>query len=110
MKKFKYADIIEKLTIPQKQKSFWGRETKILKDLLKIFPDEQFWTKFELGFKVNSLLELYFKNNMSILEQKYKIFSINLQKVENNIKIYDEKFGKDAKINKKNNLRNFIDG
>ena len=89
----------------------WPREMKMVKSLLKIFPNEDFWNNLELKFKLNSLCWFLSDDGRKFLNTEYKKFNLNLPevkkfKIENNNIAFENK--KDYDLDKALNLREFL--
>lgn len=111
MAKFKLTDIIENLldTTPPKQRGFWGKESKLLKGLMEVYPNEEFWLAFSLDKKIESMAQLYAYPYDEVLRERYRNFHIVFP-ADEEIKINSRKSGKDLKIEKQLTLRGFING
>jgi hypothetical protein len=99
--------LIEKLVICPHPNSpapelnaFWGREMKILKSVLKEFPDKEFWQKVEFDKKFKSLATVLGDIGKIFVKRRYGEFHYK-PKIIKTPEIYDEKFGKDLDIEKK---------
>ncbi len=89
----------------------WPREMKMVKSLLKIFPNEDFWNGLKLNFKLNSLCWFFSDAGRKLLNQEYKKFNLDLPEtkkfeIENNKVAFEVKTSYD--INKALNLREFL--
>lgn len=89
----------------------WPREMKMVKSLLKIFPNEDFWNNLELKFKLNSLCWFLSDDGRKFLNTEYKKFNLNLPevkkfKIENNNIAFENK--KTYDLDKALNLREFL--
>lgn len=89
----------------------WPKEMKMVKILLKIFPNEDFWATLKLNFKLNSLCWLLSDDGRKFLNKEYKKFNLNLPEakkfdMENNNIAFENKSPYD--INKALNLRDFL--
>lgn len=89
----------------------WPREMKIVKNLLQIFPNEDFWTSLKLNFKLNSLCWLLSDDGRKLLNKEYKKFTLELPetkkfKIENNNIVFESKNTYD--LDKALNLREFL--
>lgn len=78
-------EIIESLLKEEVRKNgnkIWGREVKLLNELIKKYPDEKFWRQLNLGFQLNSLA--WFKaDGQQELEIKWRYHKIvNQPKVD----------------------------
>lgn len=90
---------------------FWPKEMKMVKNLLKIFPNEDFWNNLELGFKLNSICWFLSDDGRNVLNKEYKKFNFNLPetkkfKIENNN--IDSENKKNYDLDKVLNLRQFL--
>lgn len=107
----KYTEIIGKFIKKERLDSKqvnWGAEIKMLKKLLKEYPDEQFWGQLDLGFKLNSLAFFLTANGKKELKLRFKKFSFDLansQEIE-----YDlaEENLVEVKSNKPKSLMDFM--
>ena len=72
-KKFNKKTVLNNLLdVPKTQKrNFWAREMKILNDLIKIFPDEDFWAKLKFPEKFDSLLILNTDKGKARIKSRY---------------------------------------
>ncbi len=89
----------------------WPREMKMVKSLIKIFPNEDFWNTLELSFKLNSLCWFLSDDGRKFLNKEYKKFNLNLPEVkkfeiENNNIAFENK--KTYDLDKALNLREFL--
>jgi hypothetical protein len=89
----------------------WPREMKMVKSLIKIFPNEDFWNTLELSFKLNSLCWFLSDDGRKFLNKEYKKFNLNLPEVkkfeiENNNIAFTNKSSYD--LDKALNLREFL--
>lgn len=102
-------DILGNLVIiPKTQKrAFWSREFKLLNDLMKMFPNEQFWNVIRINDKKDSLLFYKSDHGVNILKKLYNEFNY-VPKTTPKINL-GEKFGED-KVIKYNNktIKNFL--
>ena len=97
------------MDIPQKtDKSFWGLEHKCLKELMKEFPDDDFWNKISFEKKLNSLRMLRKGHFYEELKKKYKRFCFKLPEYVPP-KIDPQPIGSLKKSSKKSSLRNLLD-
>lgn len=98
--------LIEKLVIcphsnaPRDEvNSFWAKECKILKSVLKEFPNKEFWEKVTFEKKFQSLATILGDVGKVFVKRKYSEFHYKPKIIETP-KIYDEKFGEDLNIKK----------
>jgi hypothetical protein len=89
----------------------WPREMKMVKSLLKIFPNEDFWNSLKLNFKLNSLCWFLSDDGRKFLNKEYKKFNLNLPEIkifqiENNSLAFEDK--KSYDLDKALNLREFL--
>ena len=98
--------LIEKLVIcphantPKSEiQAFWSREMKILKSVLKEFPNKEFWHKVKFDKKFKSLATVLGDVVKIFIKRKYSEFHYK-PKIIKMPKIYDEKFGEDLEIEK----------
>ncbi len=54
--------------------AFWGREVKLLKGMIKLFPNLDFWGKVSFEKKVDSLAYWASDFGIKVVEKKYKEF------------------------------------
>ena len=101
MKHRKKQEIIKRLIlVPQiNKRPFWSKEIKFLNDLIKIFPNEDFWDKVKFPKQYDSLLFLKSEYGLSLVQKKFLEFSYQ-PKPKEIIKL-GEKTGKDYVFNKK---------
>lgn len=102
-------NLIRKIVdIPKDSRAeFWKKEFKLLNDLLKIFPDENFWEKSRFD-KVPSLA-IYMKDEAKLMHKTYK----NFYYVPPEITISEIKLGEKAgedynTVKKPNNIKGFL--
>lgn len=110
MAKIKLSDIIVRLVKVGSNKGFWAKETKLLKQLMKDYPDDNFWQKVGFGGKIESFAQLLTWPLDKELKERYRNFHFKPKKPQEEVKLSKKKYGKDKKINKKQSLRDFIDG
>jgi len=79
--------------------AFWGREMKILKSVLKEFPDKEFWDKARFETKFKSLATVLGDVGKIFIKRKYSEFHYK-PRILDMPEIYDEKFGEDLHIEK----------
>lgn len=89
----------------------WPREMKMVKSLLKIFPNEDFWNNLELKFKLNSLCWFLSDDGRKFLNTEYKKFNLDLPEaktfeVDNNNIAFENKSS--YYLDKALNLREFL--
>jgi hypothetical protein len=89
----------------------WPKELKIVNNLFRIFPNEDFWNTLELNFKLNSLCWFLSDDGRKFLNKEYKKFSLNLPEakkfeIENNNVAFENK--KTYDLDKALNLREFL--
>lgn len=107
---FKFASVIEKLVFVEKSRAFWSRETKLLKNLMKDYPDKDFWMKIKFSQKVDSLTWFFSGKLKQELERKYKLKDLTfaLPKYEE-VKLSKNKCGKSYVLDKKpTTIRDFL--
>lgn len=84
-----------------------GMEMMLARRLLQEFPEETFWSTFDLGFKLNSLAFLNSDRGRDMLKRKYGQFKFEIpQPVQHNIGT--EKVGEDIIITKPRTLKDFM--
>lgn len=84
---------------------------KIVKRLLEIFPNQDFWNGLELKFKLNSLCWFLSDDGRKFLNTEYKKFNLDLPElkkfeIENNNIAFENKKAYD--LDKALNLREFL--
>lgn len=89
----------------------WPKEMRMVKSLLKIFPNEDFWHSLELSFKLNSLCWFFSDDGRKFLNKEYKKFKLELPetkkfKIENNNVAFHDKSSYD--LDQILNLREFL--
>lgn len=100
-----------KRLLKENSKIIWPKEMKMVKSLVKIFPNENFWNSLELNFKLNSLCWFLSDDGRKFLNKEYKKFNLNLPEVkkfeiENNNIAFESK--KTYDLDKALNLREFL--
>ena len=105
--------IINNVTSPQQGfvTRFWPREMKIAKELFEKYPDEEFWLKMTVGFKINSLAWFKMQKGVDLLDLKYKEFNYKPQ-INNSdvLEISDRKFGETThNSTSKKYVKDFLD-
>ena len=87
--------------------SFWAREYKLLKVILKKYPDQSFWETFVIKEKPPSLKCLLNEGFYRYVDNFYKK---HIPKIKNPEIKLGEKEGRKRKINKRiKTIRKFID-
>lgn len=66
-----------------KNPRIWGREVKLLNEILPKYPDLEFWVRLNLGYKIHSFA--FFKTERGILELKSQYTSFKAMKSERNV-------------------------
>jgi len=96
------------LNVPDKQKRlFWGREIKMLNELIKLYPEDIFWKGLTFSKKLDSIIILRSGYYATELKKKYNIFKYKIPP-KKTIKL-GEKFGDDVIIERRNKtLRDFL--
>ncbi len=96
------------LNIPKTQKRhFWSREIKILNDLFKIYPIEEFWSLVSFEKKYDSMTFLISDYGKKLLKKKFLEFSYVVPKTKT-IELGD-KTGDDFIIeNKPKTIKDFL--
>jgi hypothetical protein len=89
----------------------WPKEMKMVKMLLNIFPNNDFWNSLTINFKLNSLCWFLSDDGRKFLNKEYKKFNLNLPEVkkftiENNNVAFEDKNPYD--VEKVANLRQFL--
>lgn len=109
MAKLNKKQILLNLITPPKsiKGGFWSREYKILKNLMKEYPDENFWQKVRFKMDWDSICILQTEYGKSLLDKKYKEFNYKIPEYQK-IQLTD-KIGCDKIINKKpKTIRKFL--
>jgi len=117
-------EIVHKhLPIPEKNlREFWKRESTLLKELVEKYPAEDFWLKVNFKSvpatsklpdqegKLRSFAQFFAWPYKDELERKYKEARYKI-KEDDQIKIFEEKFGEDIIINRKpKTIKDFLNG
>ena len=93
--------IVERLVmVPSyKKRLFWGREIKSLNELMKLYPEEDFWRGLSFGAskKFDSLIILRSGYYSGELKKKYKRFKYTIPSPEALIILGDSR-GEDYKV------------
>jgi hypothetical protein len=110
MAKIKLSDIVARLVEVDSNKSFWAKETKLLKQLIKEYPDNDFWLKVGFGAKLKSFAQLMTWPMDEELRSRFRNFHFKVRELPEETKLFKKKYGKDKKTTPKQTLRNFIDG
>ena len=108
-RKFNKKEVLGNLlNVPKLQKrNFWAREMKILNDLMKIFPEEDFWSRLSLPSKIDSLLILNTEEGKKKLQSRYNQYKY-IHKETKKIPL-GKKVGKDYKIKDKHKtIKNYL--
>jgi hypothetical protein len=104
--------IISRLVTPPQagvKAMFWPREMKISKELVAKYNDPDFWSRVDFGFKVNSLAWFKTADGIKRLEAKIKEFKFVPKEKEEEIPLFEEKFGETShNIDKPKTLRDFL--
>lgn len=108
-----YRTIINRLVSPPKdgeKTKFWPREMKFAKELWAKIPDQSFWEKVELPYKLNSLAGAKLPHVVALIEDKYKQFGYVPPKQEEKVEVSAEKFGLDTHntVSKPRFLKDFL--
>ena len=84
MPKLNKKEIVLRIITPPKsiKGAYWTREYKILNDLIKEFPNLDFWEKVNFHQDWDSLLILKSEYGKSLLKKKYKEFHYKIPKKE----------------------------
>jgi hypothetical protein len=107
--KLNKKEIVLRIITPPKsiKGAYWTREYKILNDLIKEFPNIDFWQKVNFNQEWDSLLILKSDYGKSLLNKKYKEFHYEIPKKEK-IKL-TKKSGRDKIIKTKpKTIRGFL--
>lgn len=88
-------DFVKKF-LKENIKIIWPKEIKMVKLLLNIFPNKDFWDNLEVGFKLNSICWFLSDDGRNFLNKEYKKFNFNLSdkkqfEIENNNIDYQDK-------------------
>lgn len=107
---FKYALVIERLVNVQKTRSFWAKETKFLKELMKDYPDKIFWMNVNFSKKVDSLCWFLNGTFEFELKRKYRLKNLCFKLPEyEEISLKKNKCGKSIVLDKKpSTIREFL--
>lgn len=92
------------------KKEIYPRELCIAKKLLSEYPDVEFWKRFNLWFKLNSLAYLI-GDGKKELKRRYAEFNfeIPITKTYNEVNVFAEKNGKDyIEAQKPKTLKDFL--
>jgi len=100
--------LLNLITPPKNIKGpFWTREYKVLKKLMSLYPDENFWQKVHFNMGWDSIVILQSEYGRSLLDKKYKEFHYKIPEYKK-IKLTD-KIGYDKIINRKpKTIRKFL--
>ena len=96
--------------IKSAQPTFWGREIKIVKQLMEIYPEEEFWKTLGADFKLNSMAFFKTPDGEKLLSLKYKMFKMDTKVSEIAVDLFGEKIGEDIEIkkNKNKSIKDFL--
>ena len=86
--------------LSHKKKIGWPNQMKLLKELLLIIPDHNFWYNLELPTKIGSLAYFKTKEGKLVVNLAYKKTKIDLNPPKEKV-ILGDKIGKDKKITPK---------
>lgn len=108
--KLNKKDFVKKL-LKENTNIVWPKEMKMVKTLLKIYPNESFWQTLELKFKLNSLCWLLSDDGRKFLNKEYKKFTLQIHEpkkfeIDNNNIAFEIKSSYD--VDKPLNLRDFL--
>lgn len=112
----KYTNVInyfikeENLKQNQRLPSFWAREVKIVKQLMEIYPEEEFWKTLGADFKLNSMAFFKTPDGEKLLSLKYKMFRMEVKVETIAVDLFGEKVGEDIEIkkNKNKSVKDFL--
>lgn len=88
----------------------WPQEMRLMKDLLKKYPDEAFWRRYNLGFKLNSLFYFYTEDGKKKLANSYNAKLNAIKTEENPVELSKEKIGEDIVVKKPLSIKHFLNG
>lgn len=90
--------------------TFWSREVKIVKQLMEIYPEEEFWKTLAADFKLNSMAYFKTPDGERLLSLKYKLFKTEVKTNEIAVDLFGEKIGEDIEIkkNKNKSVKDFL--
>ena len=80
MAKLNKKQILLRLITPPKtiKGPFWTREYKVLKNLMALYPEEEFWQKLKFDMGWDSIVILQSEYGRSLLDKKYKHFKYKI--------------------------------
>lgn len=89
----------------------WPQEMRLATDLLKKYPDKQFWERYNLGFKLNTLFYFYSADGKKKLANYYNAKLNAIKTEENVVQLEENKVGEDIVIVKKPlSVKDFLNG
>lgn len=84
----------------KKEAIVWPRELKITEQLIKKYPEPDFWLHMDLGFQLNSLAWFIGSEGAAEIMRRYKLYKFDLP-IKEEYNIGKEKVGEDKKIEKR---------
>lgn len=107
---FRHSLVVENLVHVKTGRSFWGKEVKTLKTLMKDYPDKEFWMSLRFYPKLFSLVQLLAEPLKSDLKLRYNLKKIKFDNFQKEpIEISKRKYGKSPVLDKKpKTLRQFL--
>jgi hypothetical protein len=73
--------LIERFVKPdvlKSAKTIWGREMKLLNELVLKYPDDIFWQRFETGFSLHSLAWFKTPDGEREISNRFKTFHLDI--------------------------------
>ena len=91
-------------------KTFWPREIKILKSLMSLYPEEDFWYSMAMDFKLNSMAFFKTPDGSKTISQRYGLYKMEVKTEVLSIELFGEKIGEDIEIkqNKNKSIKSFL--
>lgn len=111
--------IVEKLIKPELlnnydpaiKKEVWRKNIPLAAKLLAVYPEEEFWNNFDLGFKLNSLFFLLSENGKPKISEKYSVWKMKDNFQETKAETYElseSKTGEDVIVERVPSLKDFL--
>lgn len=112
----KYTNVItyfikeDSIKLNQRNPSFWAREVKIVKQLMELYPEEDFWKTLSADFKLNSMAFFKTPDGEKLLSLKYQLFRTEVKTEIIAVDLFGEKVGEDIEIkkNKNRSVKDFL--
>jgi len=98
--------MVDKFLKDEKKINEFGNNMRVAANLLKKYPDRDFWSRFTIPFKLNTLLFFYGEQGKEMIGKAYysrKDESIKIERVE----LSTEKVGMDI-VSKPKSIRDFL--